>query len=108
MTFLSFTLSHDLIANISQHIFYILLFHFRSHFLAALNYTLMQFKNIIISQMHTKLHTDVKNVKHYYLVSFACLECIGVYRSLSLIHVCAQMHCTYHMYAQLITVIELN
>jgi len=34
-----------------------------------------------VETLHT--HTYVKNVKHYYLVSFSCSVCSGVYRSLS-------------------------
>ncbi len=32
-------------------------------------------KHKIISHIHAKLHTDVKNVKHYSRVYFACSEC---------------------------------
>ncbi len=31
-------------------------------------------KHKIISHIHAQLHTDVKNVKHYSRVSFACVE----------------------------------
>ncbi len=38
-------------------------------------------KRKIISHIHTKLHTDVKNVKHCSRVSFAYSECSGVCQS---------------------------
>ncbi len=34
-------------------------------------------KHIIISHKHAKLHTDVKNLKHYSCRSFVCSECSG-------------------------------
>ncbi len=51
-------------------------------------------KHKIISHIHAKLHTDVKNVKHYTCVSFACSECSEA-QEFVIAHTC-----TYTLYIQ--------
>ncbi len=47
----------------------------------------------IINHIHIKLHTDVKNVKHYSRVSFACSESSEEQALSHTVH--ANKHCTY-------------
>ncbi len=59
-------------------------------------------KHKIISHIHAKLHTDVKNVKHYSRVYFACSECSEeqeFVRALAHnVHAYAHIQCIYSMY----------
>ncbi len=63
---------------------------------------------LLFSLIHAKLHTDVKNVKHYSCVSFPCSECSEeqefVIALAHTVHAYAHIHCMYdwwilHSYA---------
>ncbi len=68
-------------------------------------------KHKIISHIHTKLHTDVKIVKHYSRVSFACSEYSGaqefVIALAHTVHAFAHVHCIYST-DEFYTVMQLN